>query len=469
MTPQFWVQKLLHWLDAWKFEAVIMGTLLVLGLFVVAMVWDPEAVSGMLAAVVYFSPLWLPIFLFVGFWTTWIHYVRFYFWFGLKHVVLQIEVPPEVTKSPLSMELFLVNLWNSGGEATFIARMWKGSFRAIWSLEIASNEGQIHYYLHTREVWRDIVEARLYGQFPEAKVTVLDQDYVTKVPFNLEEYDLVGGEMSKDGSVPQVYPIKTYVDWALDKDPDKPEKQVDPLTHIFELLGTMGKDEYLWMQIIAKARKKDEWYGFYREGWFAKNDYADGAKKALKELTKGAIERAGEFTEDPAEKKKVGARGSMLLSPVEREKVEVIERNLGKLIFECGIRVLYIAKRTRFKGINGGAVVHFFRPFEKTGYNKLGPSGSGRGTLYFDYPWQDWNNWRANTEKRNQFFRYKHRAYFYVPYDQVPVMMTTEELASLWHFPSSAVKTPALSRVPSRRAEAPSNLPTGPVPADLPL
>jgi hypothetical protein len=83
-----------------------------------------------------------------------------------------------------------------------------------------------------------------------------------------------------------------------------------------------------------------------------------------------------------------------------------------------------------------------------------------RGNNWFDYPWQDWKEIRANRMRRNLFFRYKQRAYFYVPYDQVPVFMTTEELATIWHFPSSVVQTPALDRVPSRRSDAPINLPT---------
>ena len=78
---------------------------------------------------------------------------------------------------------------------------------------------------------------------------------------------------------------------------------------------------------------------------------------------------------------------------------------------------------------------------------------------YFDYPWQDWGFIRRSIEKRNLFNNYRHRAYFFVPLDQAPVFMTTEEIATLWHLPSSVVKTPSLDRVPSRRAEAPPNLP----------
>lgn len=40
-------------------------------------------------------------------------------------------------------------------------------------------------------------------------------------------------------------------------------------------------------------------------------------------------------------------------------------------------------------------------------------------------------------------------------------VMSTEELATMFHIPSSTVMTPGLSRIPSTRKEAPANLPTG--------
>jgi len=40
-------------------------------------------------------------------------------------------------------------------------------------------------------------------------------------------------------------------------------------------------------------------------------------------------------------------------------------------------------------------------------------------------------------------------------------IMSVEELATVFHVPSSTVMTPGLSRIPSTRKEAPPNLPTG--------
>ncbi|KKW35867.1 hypothetical protein A2852_02510 [Candidatus Adlerbacteria bacterium RIFCSPHIGHO2_01_FULL_54_23] len=443
------------WTNGWAFDPLVTTPIAILLFVPFAAYTDPGAVAATFVMLVYISPAALPVGLFFAFWTAWMRYIRYTFWFNNPMILLEIQLPPEVEKTPAAMELFLAALWNTGGETTFIQRIWKGQFRPVWTLEIVGSEGQVRFYLHLRKAWKNIVEARLYGQYPEAKI-VEAEDYAAKINFNLDEYELFGSEYEKGGAVAQALPIRTYVDYGLHMSPDKPEQQVDPITNTLELLGSIGKDEHFWLQIIIRPRKADEWYGFYLK----EDKYREPAHEEIKKITEGAIKRAQALTDDESEKKKVGTRGAMLLTGGEKLRVESIERSLTKLIFECGFRVVYFAKRTKYNGINAGAIIRFFDAFRYPDYNALGVT---RGTTYFDYPWQDWGNIRKSMEKRNLFNNYRHRAYFYVPLDQKPVFMTTEELATLWHFPSSVVKTPALDRVASRRAEAPQNLPVAPL------
>ncbi len=445
------------WIYGWALEPLAIIPLLFAVLLIIVAAVDPAAISGTLAMVIALSPIWLPIGLSIFFWITWMHYINYAFWFKQEHILLEIQLPPEVEKSPLSMELFLTSMYNSGGEGTFIARIWKGQFRPIFTLEIASNEGQVKFYLHCRKSWKNVLEARMYGQFPEARIMEV-QDYVAPIAFNTEDYGLWGAEFMKtakaEGHPVDAMPIKTYIDYGLDKSPDKPETQIDPLSNLVEFLGQIGQGEYLWMQIVMRAPKGDrQWYGFFLDG---NNPWKEPAKAKIKEITKGAIERAKGFVDDEDEKKKVGQRGSTLLSGGEKLQVEAIERSLSKLYFDCGIRVLYMARNDKFNGVNIGNVVKFFDAYNQPNYNSIMPA---RGSSDFDYPWQDWRSIRENRVRHNLFFRYKHRAYFNVPYDQVPTLLNTEELATIWHFPSSVVQTPALDRVPSRRSEAPLNLP----------
>jgi hypothetical protein len=293
-------------------------------------------------------------------------------------------------------------------------------------------------------------EARMYGQFPEAKI-VEAEDYARKVNFNLEEYDLWGAEFDKKD--PGAVPIKTYYDYELNKDPDTPETTIDPLTHVLEFLASMGPGEYAWLQIITKARKRDEWYGVYKKG----DLFLDGGKAEIKKVIDTAAARVA--GEDKEALKQAQTRGASILTQGERDKIEAIEKSMSKPIFECGIRGIYMAKRERFNGANISGVALMFNPFRSMNLNQINPA---RGMTVFDYPWQDFRNIRKNRIKNQLMFHYRNRAYFYVPYDQTPVFLNIEELASLWHFPGSNVQPPGLERVPSKRAEAPAGLPTLP-------
>lgn len=438
-----------NWLDGWEIEPLWVA----LGIFLlevfIGLTYDPDAVAGTLAMIIAISPVWLPIYLFNFFWTSWIRYIRYLFWFDQKHVLLRVELPAEVTRSPLAMELFLTAMYQTGGEGDFIARIWAGKFRPHFSLEIASNEGRVDFYLYTREGFKNILEAKLYGQFPEARVTQVE-DYVDAVPFTPETHGMWGSEFQKGD---KALPIRTYIDYQLDKSPDEPETQVEPLGNVLEHMGAIGPGEYMWLQFIIRARKEDEWYGFYTG-----DSQKEAVKEKINEILEGAAKRAHEQTTDEKKELKLSPQN---LTRGEGAKIEAIERGQSKSLFEVGIRGFYMAKKENFKGNNIGNFITIFSPFRYPGYASLGVA---RGQALFTYPWQKlWGllDYREDQVKRQLFFYYKHRAYFNVPYDQVPSFMTTEELATLWHFPSSALKTPALSRVPSRRAEAPPGLPTG--------
>ncbi len=439
------------WLDGWHIETAVVAGAGALLFFITALTVDPAAVLVVFTAIVALSPVWLPFMLAVIFWKIWIHYLRYAFWFKTPMTLLHIELPAEVSKSPLAMELFLIGLWNNGGETTFLQRIWKGQYRAITTLELVSNEGRIGFYIHLRKTWKEAAEARLYGQFPEAKITEV-KDYVDEVPYNSNDYDLWGTEYAKSGDYAEALPIRTYTDYLMDKDTDTPEVTVDPLTNIFELLSTIKPDEYLWIQIVMKARKKDEWYGFYTGDHWKKD-----AEAQIKKITENAITRAQSFIKDEAGQARAAERGPGQMNKGERDRVEAIERSLNKQVFDCGFRAMYIVKKTAtFDLTRINNLVQLWTPFRGENSNRLGVT---RGKAIFDYPWQDWAGIRATMISKKLFFWYKHRAYFYVPYDQKEVCMTTEEIATLWHFPNSDVKTPALQRVPSRRAPAPSNLP----------
>jgi hypothetical protein len=96
------------------------------------------------------------------------------------------------------------------------------------------------------------------------------------------------------------------------------------------------------------------------------------------------------------------------------------------------------------------------RQFSSVELNGLQPC---RGHYVFGWPWQ-MEKLRTPWITRRLLRYYRQRAYFHPPYQQKPMIMTTEEVATLYHFPSSTVATtPTFGRIMSKKAQAPANLP----------
>ena len=75
------------------------------------------------------------------------------------------------------------------------------------------------------------------------------------------------------------------------------------------------------------------------------------------------------------------------------------------------------------------------------------------------YPWQDLWGKNIAFKKATMFEAYRLRSYLYPPYKRKPMVLSAEELATIYHFPGSVAATPQLAKIESKRAEPPSNLP----------
>ena len=137
--------------------------------------------------------------------------------------------------------------------------------------------------------------------------------------------------------------------------------------------------------------------------------------------------------------------------------VTAIDRSISKHPFDVGIRAIYIAKKDFFDGANIGGILGSMKQFSSEHLNGIKPAGPWMRTL--KYPWQDYKDFRRNRKSREVLALYKRRAYFYPPYVGKKMVMNTEELATIFHFPGPVAGTPALERVPSKKSQAPANLP----------
>lgn len=390
-----------------------------------------------LVYVIYFSPILLAILL----WQTYLLYIRSKYIKEMEWVLLEIKIPREITKSPRAMEL-LLEVFYQTYEGELVDRYIKGSIRSWFSLELVSLGGKIHFYLYIPKFFHNLVESRIYSQYPEVEIIKCDHDYTATVTYGQPNspWEIAGRDLKLNES--EIYPIRTYVDYELDKDP-KEEFKIDPLTPLLEFLSTIKPTEQVWIQILIMAGKK-------RFAPDPKTGEATGWQKAVQ------AELAKLLKRDLDAKDMASAWVKTTLSPGEREMIEAIERNLKKFPFDTGLRILYASTEEIRPAITVG-LVSSFRQFSAERRNGFGLL---EGTLTgFNNPWQDPFGWRTKRRKIKHFKYYRNRSYFYPPVSRKPMTLTTEELATIYHFPGQVATTPSLDRISSKRGEPPANLP----------
>lgn len=388
------------------------------------------------------SPFWLPISLAFAFWHIWIDYVRSKFITSQKYILLELKLPADVFKSPMAMELVLSGLFVTGGESTWYDKYILGKVRTWFSFEIASINGNIHFYVWTRAAFKNLIEAQFYGQYPNIEIHEVP-DYTTSFPkYDKETMNMFGFDIKLEK--PDPYPIKTYIDYGLDKDP-KEEYKIDPITPMLEYFSTIGQGEEMWIQYEVRAHKKK------RKGsaLFESTTWQDEAKELVQTLRKEWLSTEKTVTDGST------ITFERIPTKIEMETLAAIERSATKLGFDVGGRAIYLGKKDTFNGAKIASFTNILRAFQTNNLNSL----SLTNTTSFDYPWEDFFDIRADYLKKKMLSAYRRRSYFHPPYRRNPFVLNQEELATVWHLPGKTLVTPSAARVTTRRAAAPTNLP----------
>lgn len=460
--------------------------------------------------------IWVPLVLLWVLKDWWLEYVRKLKISEAKFSMIEIKIPKEVYKSPVAIETVLNSLYGDTKPPLFTKgidtkwstlitdfgkwydALWVGKWPLWWSLEIASIEGNIYFFIRCEPKNREGIENLLYAQFPQAEITEVD-DYTKYVPpFKMGNgWDLRGCEYKlkeqfevTDGDKKIKYdidalPIKTYVDYGLDEAFNLEENQkIDPLVPLLQVLGSLGQGEQAWIQFVV-------------QGSWAHFDNPDPAKKKDKPVI--TWQDVGKYWIDQIilkpyrgrliEKKKMNDEGKEVDDSTyntgfkdapEREKprIEAAERKITKYGYDTGIRVVYLGKGANFKKDKLGEIKNAFKQFNAPNLNSLDAHvGTDEG---FDYPWQDYKDLKKITNREKMFKRYVKREFFYPPEmgstvfikEQIdkPLVKATlgksktsvfsvEELATLFHFPGSVATTSGIGRIDAQKAEPPANLP----------
>ena len=409
----------------------------------------------------------------------WIHYIRQDFISGIDFVLLEIIPPREVERSPKAMELFITNAlyhWSIKGARE------EYSLGAVWfwfSLEIASIDGQVHFYIRTPSRIRGLIETQMYAQYPQAQIKEVE-DYTLAVD-RVDPSSAWNAWGCEFGLLkPEAFPLKTYVDFGLDKDP-KEEYKVDPISPVVELFGSLKKGEQMWMQVIVTPSKKM----YHTKGtWLGEHDWVEEAKHQLFKLLKPYTS-----TKDIKEGD-TRSRIEVRVPDYLKRATERMSLKTSKIGFETGIRIMYVAKKEEFDMSSRRNIRLIFRQYDQPDVNGLVRMNSTQADAYSGI-------FGLSPEKvmvlaDRMVHEYRERAFFHLPlrhhlfskhmlswpfekiiaasvliqpfflpyFHHQTFVLNTEEIATLWHFPGQILKVPTLERIESKEASPPTNLPT---------
>ncbi|MCI0542359.1 hypothetical protein L0Y69_01200 [bacterium] len=384
------------------------------------------------------APFWVPLFLGALLYELWFRYIQTDWIAGMKWILLEVRLPQNINKTPLAMEVIFTGLFQTNPGNPYEQRVL-GQVTRWFSLEIVSLGGDVRFFIRTIDKYRNLIESRVYSQYPGVEIYETD-DYVHEVEYhgNGSPWNIWGTDYIL--AKPDPYPIRTYIDYELDKQTyreEQEEAKIDPLVSLIEFFSTINKDERLWFQIILRASKK-EWS--VPGQWFGKRDWRGEAKDLAAKL-----KEAGQ-----------------------NDIVKAVERSADKHGFDVGIRSIYAARPEVFDSARTGGLRVALEPFSSAQFNSFKRvNTTDNETPFKNYDWDiswDPTKWKfRNVErmKKKIFNAYVARSWFYPPYKNryAPFILNSEELATIYHFPGRVLQTPLFTRVSTKKSEPPGNLP----------
>ena len=356
-----------------------------------------------------------------------------------------------------------------------INKYYKGSVQEKHSFEIVSSGGNMSFYIRTPKKQLVSTKKSLFAHMPSLLVHEVE-DYTQNFKFNAREYKLSAAEwtMKKDNH----FPIKTYINYKKEEDvhlskqyisQDQKQTVKDQLHELYELFNLVGEHETVCIQYVVQKHDDDDFkqrkdQAFFEKKFWEFEGYNELADKEIKDIHSDK----GEKEKDEKEK------SVTVVSEYKKAQAEDIERKKNKLFFDVGIRTLYFAEKNNFRDDVDSLMKNFFNVFNSR-LNKIVASkllisnklsGFRKSLVKLDSKFIDKK--AANELNFEIFNLFKDRVFFLSsvfwetilknkrPKDMV---FSTEELASVFHFPFTEIDMFNKKDSTAKNINAPKNIP----------
>lgn len=380
-----------------------------------------------------------------------------------KYVTLAIDIPALNVQTPKAVEQMFSHIAGALTKPDLKEILVDGFKQRFFSFEIISIEGYIQFLIWTEVGFRDLVEASIYAQYPDAEIIEVE-DYVGGVPdkYPDKDYDVWVADFGLAEN--EAYPIRTYSEFEHSISKDTVLK--DPMGTFLESFTRLVPGEQMWFQIIVEPISndwKEKAIDKIKEIIGEKKDHGGDhiGDKMVKYLFK-FLEIVGDnvFGREASEGgheevKKEALNQLQFLTPGMKNLVEKMEEKIAKIGLKTKIRGLYAAKKEVFNPRRGvHAMLGAINQYNIPSSNSLVPTVVGVG------------NSAKKIRKKNLLVKaYKKRK---IKIGGNPFVLNIEELATIWHFPMSHVKTPQVQKAANKQAEPPGGLPVERLVASLP-
>jgi hypothetical protein len=352
---------------------------------------------------------------------------RFHTVFGMK--VLLVRVPKELRDEDAKEEKTQTQIQELiGAMETVFSTV--GSLKAehgikAWlmgrsdhaSFEIVANNGKISFYVAVPEAWRTFIEEQIHAQYPNAQIE------------DVPDYNLFSSRGVILGSYlrlrrPSYFPVKSYR-----------KQEADSMNALTNALSKIEDTDGAAIQYVIRSAPK----GWRSEGLRVARAMQQG--KSLSQVEGGGI--LGGVTKElkslaskpkSTEKK---PEETYRLSPLEEEMVKGVEEKASKAGLEANVRILVSAEQ----------------PANAQRYLNDILAAFGQFNIY------EYGNSFAKSMPRFQTSLVRHFIFRHFD-ERERMVLSAEEMASVFHFPLPSTETPKINWLLSRKAVPPSNLPT---------
>ena len=386
-----------------------------------------------------------------GFYFAYLYYKKRKYIQKTEYTLFAIDVPKDNEQSMKAIE----ELFNTLHGVKSTKTMWKkhilGEVQLWFGLEIISIEGYIQFLIRTPSKFNELIKAAIYAQYPDAELTEVE-DYISLVPrdANSKESKYRGFGMDFYLKKPNYYPLKTYMNFEH----SLTQTFIDPMASLLEILSKLGPGEFIGIMIMISPIDNNDLQK-YGEKAVAKimGTATDTAENLVDKISNAALKGIDKVSESMYQlwgnvEEQADKQFPMfkMLTPRERATVSAIETKIEKLNFEVRMKTCYIAPKDKFsftKGYYGlsGA----FKQFDD--FNALKTKKTKANYLFIKL--------RTLIKIKRFLTRYVKRNFF----ETRSFTLSTEELATLYHFPQETVKAPLIKKAETKTVEPPTSLP----------